>query len=348
MQTIDHETGEVIYDSAVDVFNPNMAIQTDTQIIAVSEQALDFTLDLLRAGLALEQVQDLRAKTKALNTLLTTQVRAREARVEASNNLAEARVRIERATGGMIPRLQAEGVLASNGDNRFTKTLGGAMSTLSDFQITRDQSSLWQKLARIPDDIEEDYYATTKEGGGVISANGLLMYAKGLNDQLIQQSNSNEWYTPAKYIEAARRVMGSIDVDPASNPVANEVIKAAEYYTIETNGLDKPWPGNVWLNPPYGKLSGHFVEILIDQFSQGITRQAVVLVNSHATETGWFAPLWNYLLCFTDHRIDFYSLTGAKNGSTHGSVFAYLGDRQRAFYDEFKEFGHVAKLVSYD
>lgn len=160
-------------------------------------------------------------------------------------------------------------------------------------------------------------------------------------DQPWLSSESNEWYTPAQYIEAARRVMGGIDVDPASNEHANKTVRAATFYTKANSGLDKDWPGRVWLNPPYGGMSGPFVARLVEQFKAGITTEAIVLVNANSTETKWFAPLWDYTLCFTDHRIDFETPAGAKNGSTHGSVFVYLGKNVEAFAREFDQFGYV-------
>ncbi|MCZ6745377.1 MAG: hypothetical protein O7D31_11990 [Alphaproteobacteria bacterium] len=39
-----------------------------------------------------------------------------------------------------------------------------------------------------------------------------------------------ESYTPTKYIEAAREVMGGIDLDPASNMHAQKTVKATEWY----------------------------------------------------------------------------------------------------------------------
>ena len=62
-------------------------------------------------------------------------------------------------------------------------------------------------------------------------------------------TGDNERHTPKKYIDSARLVMGSIDIDPASNDSAQRIIKANQYYTIKTNGLDKTWGGNIWLNP---------------------------------------------------------------------------------------------------
>ena len=58
-------------------------------------------------------------------------------------------------------------------------------------------------------------------------------------------------YTPAKEVEAAREVLGTIDLDPASNPQAQETVKAEKFFTEDDDGLSKEWDGNVWLNPPY-------------------------------------------------------------------------------------------------
>lgn len=165
--------------------------------------------------------------------------------------------------------------------------------------------------------------------------------------QLIVSSNSNEWYTPKKYIKAAKQVMGGIDVDPATCDKANETVGAKKIYTKDDDGLQYDWPGLVWLNPPYGRLVKKFVGKLIEQYEGGITKEAVLLINSHATDTKWFQPLWDYILCFTDHRVNFISPTDdSPAGSTHGSIFVYMGHNKQKFAEVFREFGKV--VVVYD
>jgi hypothetical protein len=65
-------------------------------------------------------------------------------------------------------------------------------------------------------------------------------------------------------------------------------------------------------------------------------------VNAHCTDALWFRPLWDGLLCFTDHRIDF-SGGDDRSGSTHGSVFVYFGSNPESFIKEFAKFGAVMK-----
>jgi len=169
-------------------------------------------------------------------------------------------------------------------------------------------------------------------------------------------SASNEWYTPADYIEAARSVMGGIDLDPASNDYANEaVVKAAKYYTEETNGFDKPWHGyRVWLNPPYGteegaSAAGAWAARLIEQYDIAPeSTQAVLLVNA-VTDRKWFQQVWRFPICFTDHRIKFYTPEGTPQQPISGNAIIYLGPNVARFVREFSRFGTVvARLTEYD
>jgi hypothetical protein len=73
------------------------------------------------------------------------------------------------------------------------------------------------------------------------------------NRMLAQHSSeSREHYTPEHIIKVCRELMGHINLDPASTHLANTVVQADKYLTMEEDGLSKPWFGNVYLNPPGG------------------------------------------------------------------------------------------------
>ena len=56
--------------------------------------------------------------------------------------------------------------------------------------------------------------------------------------ELVLSSESNEWYTPARYVDAARLTLGSIDLDPASCEAANKIVKAKTFYSKDRDGLE--------------------------------------------------------------------------------------------------------------
>ena len=158
-------------------------------------------------------------------------------------------------------------------------------------------------------------------------------------------SGNNEWYTPAEYIEAARVVMGWIDLDPASSELANTVVKAIAYYTAADNGLDHKWWGNIWLNPPYaGDLVGKFADKLIYSVEGRHIDQAIVLVNN-ATETVWFQTLMGVAdaVCFLRSRISYWSPEGVKRQPLQGQAVIYAGPHPDRFADEFDAFGYILK-----
>lgn len=157
-------------------------------------------------------------------------------------------------------------------------------------------------------------------------------------------SGNNEWYTPADIIEAARTAMGNIDFDPASSDIAQEVVKASEYYTAETDGLTKDWRGNVWMNPPYAtELIGKFVDKLIEQLPH--IEQAIVLVNN-ATETEWFGKLASKadMVCFPRSRVKFYMPDGRTGAPLQGQAILYFGRYRDGFYMAFKDKGWLADI----
>jgi DNA N-6-adenine-methyltransferase (Dam) len=163
----------------------------------------------------------------------------------------------------------------------------------------------------------------------------------------LKSTGSVEWYTPAAYVDAAREVLGGIDLDPASCELANRVVRARVFYDRDSDGLAREWRGRVFLNPPYGRQCGEFVAKALDEHRAGHVQAAILLLNGYAFDVSWFRPLWDFLLCFTHHRIDFYSPTRVLNGGTTGSVFVYLGADRARFARVFARFGAVVERSPY-
>ena len=160
-------------------------------------------------------------------------------------------------------------------------------------------------------------------------------------------SGENEWYTPIEYINKAKEVMGSIDLDPASSIIANKTVNADKIYTIDDNGLEQKWNGNVWLNPPYSSdLIGKFANKLVDSFKNNDIEQAIVMVNN-ATETQWFTTMIDKAsaIVFPKGRIKFVDMNGnVGNAPLQGQAFIYFGSNANKFLDTFMGYGWGAYL----
>ncbi len=168
---------------------------------------------------------------------------------------------------------------------------------------------------------------------------------------LPMSDTSNEWYIPAVYVEAARAVMGAIDLDPASCDAANQTVKATRYYSKEENGLACPWYGRVWCNPPYTQVvpGQSSIKAWVSRahhlYQEGSIEQCVLLIPND-TSTKWFEWLWSYPVCFPPKRIKFLIPGKKAEQPTFGTCFVYLGGREQAFIDTFARFGSVVRRVS--
>ena len=130
-----------------------------------------------------------------------------------------------------------------------------------------------------------------------------------------------EWYTPPEIFTA---LATTFDLDPCS-PGASVVpwIPARTHYTRADDGLQQPWHGRVWLNPPYGPGLDRWLQRFCEH------RNGIALIFAR-TDTKWFHRYAARAdaVCFTRGRIPFVSpATRDKNcrGPGCGSVLLACG-----------------------
>jgi ParB family chromosome partitioning protein len=213
---------------------------------------------------------------------------------------------------------------------------------LKELGISTQRASENERMASEPE-IVEKYIERTIEQDEVPTTFGALKAVQEVKKpHVVNNSKDDEWYTPAKYIESAREVLGRIDLDPASNDFANKTVKADRYFTEESNGLEQEWSGNIWMNPPYSTaLLSQFADKLISSnFSQ-----AIVLVNN-ATETAWFEKMISKASAIVFHkgRIRFVKRDGEHGAPLQGQAFIYYGDNAERFLEVFSKYGWGARL----
>jgi phage N-6-adenine-methyltransferase len=167
------------------------------------------------------------------------------------------------------------------------------------------------------------------------------------NDQsghhLARNTGNNEWYTPAEDIARARKVLGKIELDPASSDIAQETVKAERYYTKEQDGLAQEWGGNVWMNPPYAKGDIEpFVAKLVAEYLAGNVKAAIMLTNNSA-DTEWFhkAAAHATAICLTRGRIKFEDPNSDRAAPLQGQAFFYFGPHVKKFASMYATAGAV-------
>ncbi len=159
-------------------------------------------------------------------------------------------------------------------------------------------------------------------------------------------SLSQEHYTPKWIVEKCREVMGEITLDPASNAIANSIVKADRYYTKEDDSLTQDWSGWVFLNPPGGKTNNKsnmklFAQKLICEYSLGELHEAFFLAFS--TSIFRLCPeITDYPFCVFSERVKYLDENlQPQKSPTHDSVIFYLGHQREKFKKTFSDCGQV-------
>lgn len=220
--------------------------------------------------------------------------------------------------------------------------------TLAEAGISKKLSVRAQALAAVPvEEFEEaldEWRGRVEEESERVTTNLLRAGEKHVRGTF--GTGENEWYTPARYIEAARAALGGeIDLDPASSFKAQATVKAAHFYDEATDGLAQEWAGRVWMNPPYAQpYIEQFVRKLVGEVEAGRIVAAVALTHNY-TDTSWFhcAAEACSALCFTRGRIRFVSPEGVEASPTQGQAFFYFGNEVDRFRRSFADIGFVVR-----
>lgn len=94
-------------------------------------------------------------------------------------------------------------------------------------------------------------------------------------------SNTDLWATPQSFFNK----MAS-EFDFQTDVCANEEnAKCENYYTEEMDGLAQEWNGVCWMNPPYGRAIGAWVQKAYESSLNGAT---VVCLLPARTDTKWW------------------------------------------------------------
>ena len=171
-------------------------------------------------------------------------------------------------------------------------------------------------------------------------------------------SRTDAWGTPEDILESVRKVLGSIELDPASDEHFNQFVRAQKFITEEENGLSASWETywapttgpNIFLNPPGGKIANKsktqlFWNRLMQQRALGRVNHAIFMGFSleclQTTQSSSKSAL-DFPLCVPRKRIKFVAKNGTYNAPSHSNVIIYVPghvDCTSDFIAEFSKYG---------
>jgi hypothetical protein len=139
---------------------------------------------------------------------------------------------------------------------------------------------------------------------------------KGIGGHQSARMRTDEWLTPPELISS----LGEFDLDPCS-PINRPWDTAKHHYTIQDNGLQKPWFGRVWLNPPYGREVHRWLNLMANH-SNGIS-----IIFARTETAFFFNHVWEKAdsILFMKGRPHFYTAEGKRAKANSGAPCCFVG-----------------------
>lgn len=136
----------------------------------------------------------------------------------------------------------------------------------------------------------------------------------GMGSHESTRSITDEWLTPPRIV----RALGHFDLDPCS-PVDRPWDTADVHMTREDDGLEAPWHGRVWMNPPYSEVERWMAKLA--RWGHG-----TALVFARVETEWWFQSVWPQAdaILFPRQRIRFLRPDGTEPKAGPGAPSALV------------------------
>lgn len=125
----------------------------------------------------------------------------------------------------------------------------------------------------------------------------------------------DEWLTPPDILLR----LGDFDLDPCA-PIVRPWPTAAHHYTVEDGGLDQPWAGRVWCNPPFGREAIKWMRKMV-QHGDGIA-----LIPARTETAMFYETVWGEAdaVLFIKGRPHFHTVDGARAPFNSGAPICLI------------------------
>jgi hypothetical protein len=151
-------------------------------------------------------------------------------------------------------------------------------------------------------------------------------------------SQTPEHYTPKALLDLVIELVGAIDLDPCSNR-GKPNVPAKRHFTEKENGLERPWAGRVFVNPPYGDQIAAWTKKIREEGEAEHVSEVVALLPARP-DTEWWDALTtgtdSFVACFFRGRLKF---VGNQDSAPFPSVVVYFGPKHDLFAHIFQHQG---------
>lgn len=135
----------------------------------------------------------------------------------------------------------------------------------------------------------------------------------------MMSSATEEWGTPQDFFDALNEEF-NFELDVCAN---EGNAKCDRFFTKEDDGLTQEWSGVCWMNPPYGRVIGHWMRKAYESSLNGAT--VVCLVPSRTDTAWWHDYAMKGDIRFLRGRLKFVGVNGVKSSAPFPSAVVIFG-----------------------